>query len=242
MNKVAMPEIVVTGFPKCGTTALMRTFEDDPEVTTLRAPSLTMEVPWPAIKEIRPDTIPEGGVLAHKYTAYAYNKEALQYLTAVNPDSILVLCVRDPARSLVSWHKMHRSIARSEKDTGHFAYQERDFYAECSIPDYYERFAKRRLRYDLHFKNMLEIVPLSRLVVVSQERMAQGIGEVAEHLKAVARGSTEPLAAAAGTEEVHQGYADRVERTLPVAIRNEFKRTRKRLAEAVAESGVQSCL
>lgn len=241
MNEVAMPEIVVTGFPKCGTTALMSAFENDPEITTLRAPDGAIEVSWPAIKEVRPAAHP-GGILAHKFTAYAYNAEAMRYLVDANPDSILVLCVRDPVRSLVSWHKMHQSIARSGKNPGHFAYQERDFYADCSIEDYYGHFAKRRLRYDLHFQNMLEIVPASRLVVVSQERMAKGISEVADHLKAVARGSTTPLAEPTGSTEAHQGYADRADRSLPLAMRNELKRIHGRLYEAIAVSGVQNCL
>jgi len=236
-----MSEIVVTGFPKCGTTALMKSFEQDPDVNLIKNSVGKFEINWPMIKSLRPE-LPKGRILAHKFTAYAYNQEALEYLTELNPKSILVLCVRDPAKSLISWHKMHRTIARSGRNPAHFAYKERDFYADCSILDYYDRFAKRRLRYDLHFEQMLLIVPKDRLFVVSQERMAKGIDQVADHIKALARGTSQPMADVVETETVHKGYADLAKNIMPIAIQNHLGRVRDQLAAAIAKSGVDSCL
>ena len=46
MNK---PEIVCLGFPKCGTSALMRAFEADPDCTVLRSETGSLEMSWPTI-------------------------------------------------------------------------------------------------------------------------------------------------------------------------------------------------
>ena len=233
-------DIIILGFPKCGTTALMRGFEADDDIETLRTPGGALEIGWPLIRELAPETGKE--LLAHKFTAYVYNREALEYLAGANPDSILVLCIRDPEKVLISWRNMHRAIARSGKNPEHFAYKERDFYADCSIPDYYERFARRRLRYDMHFDNLRAIVPDSRIVVVSPERLAQDIESVVTYIKALARGEAAQLAAPAVTAKAHKGFADTAQNVLPVAIRNELKRGRNNLSAAIEESNVRACL
>ncbi len=233
-------EIVVTGFPKCGTTALMARFEADPEVTVLRTPEGGIEVTWPRIRELAPQfsAVPLG---AHKFTAYAYIPDALEWLASSNPARLFVLCVRDPAKALVSWHNMHRAIARAGTQSGHFAVRERDFYSDCSIPDYYRHYAARRLRYQVHFDRLLRIVPVERVAVVSQERMARGIEGIADWIKAVACGQDAapvPEGPAAG----HRSYADRAGETVPEAILQELREVRAELMDAVAGSGVRAAL
>ncbi|MBK1724681.1 hypothetical protein CKO23_21075 [Thiocystis violacea] len=219
----------------------MGRFETDPQIQTLRTPEGGIEVTWPVIRTIAP-AIALRPIVAHKFTAYVYNKEALEYLTGANSESIMVLCVRDPLRALVSWWNMHRSIARSGNNPGHFAYKERDFYADCNIPDYYERFARRRLQYDRHFEAMLSIVPQQRLVVVSQERMAKDLGSVADYIKALARRERpSPLVTPDGGK-TYKGYADRADTTLPGEIQAELKGVGERLEMAVRSSGVYTCL
>lgn len=237
------PEITTIGFPKCGTSALMRQFTKDPMIRVLTAPNGSLEVSWPLIREIRSEPEP-GRILAHKFTAYAYNRKALDYLAGVNPGGLLVLCVRDPARALVSWHNMHRSIARSGKNPEHFAWQERDFYAECSLPDYFARFARRRLQYDRHLGTLLEIVPTERLAVVSQERMAQDIASVAGYLKALARG--EPVATPAAPAPVaasrHEGYADKAATELDETISEGLRGVQRRLMALIADDVMHKCI
>lgn len=234
-------EIVVTGFPKCGTTALMNRFEADAEIAVLRTPEGGLEVTWPRIKELAPQLL-DAPLGAHKFTAYAYNPEALRWLMASNPDRLFVLCVRDPAKVLVSWHNMHRTIARLGQQPGHFAVRERDFYANCSISDYYRHFAERPLRYHKHFNRLIRIVPIEQLVVVSQERMARGIEGIAEWIKTLARHREAAPVTPDGPTAAHRGYADKADETVPDAIMQELREIRTQLAEAVARSGVRSAL
>jgi hypothetical protein len=235
---LTIPEITITGFPKCGTTALLRRFSDDAEMHVILSSSGAYEVPWPQIRDV-PRELPEGLIVVHKFAAYVYSGAALKHLVERNAGSVIVLCVRDPLLSLISWHNMHRKIARAEKPSEHFAWQEREFYADCTIDDYYHRFARMRLRYDHYLNNLLGLVPTERLVVVSQERMAKGMDPVADYLKGLARGAPVPLAeVAAGAARVHVGYGDRRDEVIGEAIREELAGVHRRL-DALIESSVR---
>lgn len=228
-----MKTITVVGFPKCGTSALMRAIEQEPDVTLVRSESGGLEVGWPQIKELK---APESGrIQAHKFTAYIYNDKALQYIVGMG-DGLFVLCIRNPAKSLVSWHMMHRDIARSGRIPEHFAYQDRDFYADCSIQDYYERYAKPNLRYDLHFARLASIAPKDSIIVVSQERMAEDLGQIASYITSLARGH-----AAAPSEPwgAHTSLADKTQVDLPDDISEDLRNVHTALLEAVKCSGVR---
>jgi hypothetical protein len=239
---LTIPEITITGFPKCGTTALLRRFSEDAEMHVIRSTSGAYEVPWPQIRDV-PQELPEGRIVAHKFAAYVYSRAAVQHLVARNAGSVIVLCVRDPLLSLISWHNMHRAIARAEKPSEHFAWLERDFYADCAIDDYYHRFARMRLRYDHYLNDLLGLVPTERLVVVSQERMARGMEPVADYLKGLARSAPVPLAeAAAGEARVHVGYGDRASEAVGEAIRAELAGVHQRLGALIETRVRHRCL
>ncbi|MDO6746293.1 sulfotransferase domain-containing protein [Gilvimarinus sp. 1_MG-2023] len=238
------PEIIIIGFPKCGTSALIRSLMEDPQIRVLRTPEGAIEVPWPLICDIRPE-VERGTILAHKYTSYVYNRNSLEYLVKLNPNSFIVLCVRDPVKSLVSWHNMHRTIARTGRQKQHFAWKERDFYSECELTEYYEHFASRKLQYDQHLKATLKVVPKERLVVVSQERMAQDIHSVRLYLKALALGkvgSASTASAPDGDRSKHTGYADSIGIELDVTILNELHGVQKRLCEIISNDVVYKCI
>ncbi len=235
------PEIVITGFPKCGTTALMRAFDADPELQILKKPTGEVELTWPLIQTIK---IPphDGKILAHKFTAYIFNQTALEYLAQISPNSAIVLCIRDPKKSLVSWHRMHQTIAKTGRNKEHLAYRERDFYANCSVSDYFERYARRRLRYDKHLRSLLSIVPKERIVVVSQERMAQDMDAVSGMIKSVAKGETVTVAPSNANKDNYKGYADKSEMVLDAKIERTLNRVQKRLHNVIAKSGVHTCI
>lgn len=218
----ARGNIVVLGFPKCGTSALIRALANQPDFELIKSRSGANEVVWPEIVEIEKGLVQTQGIQVHKFAAYVYSQRALKYL--VETPRTFVLCVRDPSRSLVSWHKMHSDIARAEKPSGHFAYKEREFYADCSIDDYYYRFARQRLRYDFYLETILAIVPVPQLVVVSQECMARGMQPVSAYLNELARGRG--LRPVVEVPEVvvkpHVSYGDRNDAVISGVIRQEL--------------------
>jgi len=234
-------EAVVLGFPKCGTSALMRALEADSDFAVLRTEKGALEMFWPMILDQRPRA-PKNQIVAHKFTAYIYNRGALGYLYGVNPVSAFVLCIRHPARVLVSWHRMHQNIATTGKQPNHFAYKNRDFYASCSIEDYYQAYARSMLEYDRYFRRLISIVPEDRIIVASQERMAQGIGDVAAFIKAWTQGERpEPPIAGVGTDG-HKGYADKAKVEVDPAIIAELDDVQSSLLDAISKSKVTALL
>jgi hypothetical protein len=228
-------EIVILGFPKCGTTALLSAFISDPEVEVLKPPSGGLEVQWPLIQELDKGHIQNCKIICHKYVAYIYSTEALAYLVASNPESILTLLIRHPLKSLYSWHKMHQSIAISGRYPNHFAYKERDFYAACSIEDYYEKFAKNKLDYYKHLKNLMAIVPPERLVVINHNNLSSNMELIVDYLKKLSGGvKSSPVFS---TEITHSGYADKinVDELSNQLIKNELNKIYENVSETVQE-------
>lgn len=234
--------IVVVGFPKCGTTALITKLGADRRTYVLRPGTGSVEVSWPLIKTME---FPEknGIIRVHNSSSYIFSKTAVKCLAESNPDSIIDLCVRDSKRALISWHHMHRLIAKSGSSPEHFAYKERAFYAKCSLSGYYERFAQSRLQYDVYFDRLFSIVPKDRIVVVSQERIARGISSVAMFLKELVLGARDPqLLDVPQDADHHIGYADNHAQAIGPQILKELKPVKKNLLKEVRASGVRSCL
>lgn len=234
-------EITIVGFPKCGTTALMRHFEQSPDCHVIRTSKGGYEVRWPLIRELR-TTPPADRILVHKFTGYIFNPAALEYLSAVNYKSIIVLCVRDPARVIVSWHNMHRSFALDGRPRNHFVLKEKDFYANCSIAEYYEHFARKRLQYDNFLHDILAIVPKERMAVVSQEKIAQDLGLVANYIKSLAKCENFDKSVTSIKEVRHQGFADKAKVELDGEIANELQGVRERLSQLIASEVVHKCV
>ena len=234
-------EITIIGFPKCGTPALTKHYETDDEVCLLKNPDgRRYEVTWPLIKEM---DIPETDrILVHKWTAYVYTPEALTYLKEKNPDSILILCIRDPRKTLVSSRNMHQRYADNGHDKTHFAYKERDFYATCSLTDYYHRFAKSRLKYGHHFKMLLELFPAQRMLVVSQEAMARDIASIAEYAKQLARWDDTAAPDLASTAAQHVGYADTARDEIDAEVSEILAGMYASLLKRIDRSGVHHVL
>ncbi len=215
-------DIIVTGFPKCGTTALMQSFESDTDVQVLRNESAGLEITWPKIKDIGNQSDPNR-ITGHKYSSYIYSKTALHYLANEYKSAIYVVCIRDPRRSIVSWHNMHRDIATSGRVKEHFAYKDRDFYMKCTIDEYYQRFAKSRLNYVDGLQNVLEIIPRDQIIVVDQSFMAKSVDVVKDQIKHRALGQTVDAALPHTSKTApHISFADKSAVTLSDGIAAEL--------------------
>lgn len=237
-------EIVIIGFPKCGTSALIKVMEQDPDVDVLHTPDGAREVNWPLIRDFESarDFDPTR-IYAHKYSAYAYNEDAVRYLVGANSKSIITLCIRDLRRVLISWHHMHQTNANSGRLKGHFSWRERDFYATCTISEYYSRFAKAKLRHDHWLNSILKRVPPDRLVVMSQERIAQDIHAATDYLKTLARdrcatppASTPAAAGAHAGYAGYAGYADKADIELDKNIQRDLRKVQDRLQRLLRNS------
>jgi len=237
-------DIVILGFPKCGTSALFRSIESRKgRVRSLRAEDGHIELPWPQFRSVTTKAS-EGKFRLHKFPGYVFNDKALDYLSENLPGAVFVLCIRDPRKALVSWWNQHRRIAQSRKPVGHFANREREFYADCSLKDYYEYYARERLRYDVHFRNVMARIRDQKVVVVAQERMAQGLDPISEHILDIANGqSSEPPSDLRGdSDEGHKGFADSADVALDRDAGEDLQAGQINLYRMVANSRAHSIL
>lgn len=220
-------EISIIGFPKCGTSALMRALEEREGVTLLRAADSSLEVPPEELPALR-DTAKNCEVLVHKFAARVFTRSRVKELFELNPDMLLVICYRDPLKSLVSWHNMHRKIADTGRNTKHFAYKEREFYSKANVEEYYQHYAKERLKYDHYIRNLLPVIPEGQLIVIAQEDLAAAKMGFADGLiNLVSQGDKLKITLEQG--QSHQGYADKVGagQEVPEYVKQELEGTKR---------------
>lgn len=240
---IRIPSLVVLGFPKCGTSALMRELGGRKGVKTIYAADGTLELVWPAIKGIETElffgeaTVEGARLILHKYTAYIYSPTAIRYL-AENPDRKFVVCIRDPAKSLVSWWNMHKKIAETGRVKDHFAFEESEFYKNCTVEEYYEKTAKRMLDYGELIQRTIRLVGPDRITFVSQERMSRDIRAVADELIMFATGLGESVNAAVG----HVSYAERSKVSVDQAILDELRAVYGEALVAASSSGAKTII
>lgn len=208
-----MMDFVVTGFPKCGTSALMRLIETLDGVAIARV-NRSLEVPLyhggeaaARIAHLR-QGLP-GRRNGHKFVAYIYNRGALERMVRDNPRMLFIVCVRDPRRSLVSWREMHRRIALDESQTGHFVTQSeesRRFFRDASADEYYRGWVNDRLQYASHIRRLLDTVSPARVMVIDQGVLARDPDRV---LAAVAAELGLPCPARLQVAQAHVSYAEK---------------------------------
>lgn len=212
-------DFVITGFPKCGTSALSRLLGGVPGVGidqlkgSLEAPFFMAEQHAAQLAAERQRAVSAGGspspVNGHKYVAYVYNQTAMRRLAQHDPATLLIVCVRDPLKSLISWRAMHRRIATSGSQPQHFAYADpvqRAFYAGADMAQYMAEFVKDRLQYAHWLRKAVAAAPQSHLWVVDQGVLAR---EPERIRQAFARHMGLPMPPQLPTPAApHVGYAD----------------------------------
>lgn len=173
---VLKTDFCIVGFPKCGTTAIARFLESSPYCHLAKLDD-QYESPFYGRIEVDPSALHVAGKLnGHKYTAYAYSFHAFRKMLTRNRRTLFIFCVRDARAALLSWCNMHRQIALRGSPAGHFACssdENRDFYANCSPSEHYERFSRRRLAYAERIEAVRRRFPKARILVVRQEDLAR---------------------------------------------------------------------
>jgi hypothetical protein len=210
-------EIIILGFPKCGTTALVDDLGRQPDVEVLAAANGSPEYAWPLFKT-QPEQSDPSKVRVHKFTSYAYNDAALRFLAENHGNALYVVCVRQSVKALLSWHRMHRDIAVTGRDERHFAYKDRDFYSTCTVAEYYARYAKDRLKYDEIVSRISSIFLKNRFAVVSQERMSVALQGISSELVGIAKSGKDTGIIVENATPAHISYAENAGIQVPKEI------------------------
>ncbi|WP_075221027.1 hypothetical protein [Acuticoccus yangtzensis] len=221
-----MREIVIVGFPKCGTSALIRRFAEEEDVHVLYAANGHVDALFPDRSNL-----PADKVIVHKCPTYILKRDYLLRLREMVGPADIVVCYRRLPRVLLSWHNMHRRIARTGVQPNHFVHREPEFWANCSVDDYYHKSA-HRFRMDMFFDQLLRLFPDEQVTVVAQEKMARSVTNVVKLLKGEPEVEDEA--------EAHMGYADRADADIAPDVLEILEETYQRFLARVAASGVRS--
>jgi len=208
-------DFIVTGFPKCGTSALIRLLQrlDDTSITQLgsglEAPFLTTDE---GVHRLREQVAASNSKFnGHKYASYIFSTASLRRIAQEFPDALIVVCVRDVTRALVSWHNMHRKIASTGQPSSHFvnaSNEARNFYSTCSLSEYYRAYAHNKLCYAKHLRRLIQVMDNPKLMVISQRMLAEDGDKVAREI--ADRIGTKYRPTSAGSEKPHVAFADKV--------------------------------
>lgn len=230
-------DFCIVGFPKCGTSALARFLERSQHINLMKMNG-KYEAPLFINKAPSIDAHYQEGLLnGHKYTAYAYSLQAMQSILENSPQALIIFCVRDIETALYSWHNMHRRIAIKGDPQTHFVNQDEEtqrFYRECSVEDYYWKFARDRLTYAAHINRILEKWADVKFALVSQLRLAQDAKTVVSRLHELMGKSADPEYLDKLPQQ-HESFGDtaRSKTKLPEEISAELKANNAALLELI---------
>ena len=168
-------DVILIGFPKCGTTAMHGYFASHPDFNALLIGGFNCEIDTVEGKVggdlYRQALLSSQQCLFHKFSSYIYSVSKLKRLASLESDRVklFIAIYGDPVSRLESWYKFHRHIAVTGRNKKHFAYVQRDFYGSCSVDEYYNKFASSLLKYDEYLRRASSALGENKLFVCSQD-------------------------------------------------------------------------
>ena len=180
---------ICAGFPRCGTTALSKYFEQYTDVKVLKDPdSGAYEFNVftdTGINDYYDNHLLGSNHIFHKFSGYTYVKEISELLSSVyklRHRTIVIFMLGDQYERLQSWHAFHRSKAISGTDKSHFTYANRDFYANCSLTEYYHEFAGKRIDYLTTLQRLAATLDNETIFVIKQNDLRHHPEQVLDNL------------------------------------------------------------
>jgi hypothetical protein len=175
-------DFTVIGFPKCGTSALIQMLAASPALFVSTQKSREARALEKTGGPIAPDPPRPHG---NKLLPYIYAPSMLKRVMAGNARTLFIVGVRPCGEAMLSWYDMHREIALEGRPL-HFAgatLQARAFYGSCTVAEYFEVYARERLRYADNLRHALAI-PEINYVIVTQARLARDARGVMQDIHA----------------------------------------------------------
>lgn len=171
-----LPNLIVIGGQKCGTTSLWAHLDLHPEVSMSRpkephffTANWDRGLDWYA--SCFPEPAPVRGEASTSYTAYPFSRGVPERMHSVIPDARLVYMVRDPIERMISQYEHHR-VLRAER---------RPIDRVFSDPSFEGSGYVAMSRYHMQLARYLERFDLSRVKVLALEELeADPVGTLRE--------------------------------------------------------------
>jgi hypothetical protein len=156
-----LPNLIVIGAAKCGTTSMHRYLDTHPEISMSGVKELNFfvtEERWSRGLAWYESQFPEPskvrGEASTLYTSYPHHVGIPARMAAVVPDAKLIYLVRDPMERIISSYRFRRWITGSEERSVHEAVRDLgDLYVAGSC-------------YAMQLEQYLEHFPLHRILVI----------------------------------------------------------------------------
>ncbi len=165
--KGRLPDFVILGAMKCGTTSLHDYLNYHPDIAMSQPKELNFFVEhqrwerglvWYKSNFTEPDKVM--GESSPNYTRYPFFPGVAEKMHAVMPDVKLIYCVRDPVRRMVSHYIHDHSIGEQDRPFAEAALDEAEAYLWCS-------------RYFYQLEHYLKLYPASQIKLVVLEDMKE---------------------------------------------------------------------
>mgnify|MGYP001190369756 CR=1 FL=1 len=180
LDALKRSDFVIVGFPKSGTTALIKRLEREPGLHIGKLRHNNYEAPIAKPGEAPDSFIEPSKINGHKYAAYIYDDVAIDRIA--QSGALIIVCIREPIQALISWWNMHRRHAEMNIGMPSKSEEKREFFRTCSLGDYWNRFANTRMDYIARLDYLESVAPADRVLFIRQEDMAANMGRILSNL------------------------------------------------------------
>jgi len=173
MATPTLPNLIIAGFPKCGTHALLHNLGHHPdiynhphEVGFFGNPDRSIDS-YMALFDSRKKFNVE------KTPLYALNKEAMRHMSDVIPDALILICIRHPVQAMHSFYNFR--VVEHQRGISSGIDPQKYRFEDIVLNDMeIQHLAARHFRYIEHIEeNVLTLYPEHQVHFVVQERMMQ---------------------------------------------------------------------
>ena len=169
-RKNYLPKFIIIGFPKCGTTALMRNLLKHPDISGLENEPRFFTEKHKSLLEYAKQFDPNR-INGEKTSIYVLQSDFMKRVHETIPSAKIIICVRDPVRAMHSFYAHRKNSQIFGKSYGEEA--GRINFERLVLNDLnHELFSNQTYCYFKHIKeNVLRYFNKKNIYVVVQERM-----------------------------------------------------------------------
>ena len=175
-KKNVLPEFIIIGFPKCGTTALIANLRKHPDIHgpgheprffTRKHVSLSEY-----IRQFKPNK-----VNGEKASIYIFEKEIMKKIREAIPGAKIIICLRDPLQAMQSFYAHRRASPIYGKSYGEEG-GKINFQRLVLNDIEHAYFSNQTYHYSKYIKdNVLKYFPKKQIHVIIQERMMKNMDD-----------------------------------------------------------------
>ena len=173
MTAPALPNLIIAGFPKCGTHALLHNLGHHPDIHRHPHEVGFFGTPDRSIDDYMALFDSRKKFNVEKTPVYALNKAAMRHMAEVIPNALILICIRHPVQAMHSFYNFR--IVEHQRGFPSGIDPQKYRFEDIVLKDMaIQHLSARHYRYTEHIEeNVLTFYPEHQVHFVVQERMMQ---------------------------------------------------------------------